>query len=73
MFQPSIDAVFATIFHEYKEVLIPVILEMVVETNVFVAPENTQAILKKEAVYNAIGLCAFDLYEEVNLKTPILF
>lgn len=59
------DTVFVTIFHEYKEVLIPVILELVAESNVLVPPEDMQGILRKDAVYNAVGLCAFDLYDEV--------
>lgn len=59
------DTVFVTIFHEYREILIPVILELVADTNVLVPPEDMQGILRKDAVYNAVGLCAFDLYDEV--------
>lgn len=66
VFQPSIDTVFVTIFHEYKQILIPVILEMVAEANVIVSPEDMQGILKKDAVYNAVGLCAFNMYDEVS-------
>lgn len=65
-FQPSIETVFVTVFHEYKQILIPVILEMVSEANGIVSPENMQAILKKDAIYNAVGLCAFDMYDEVS-------
>lgn len=57
--------VFVTIFHEYREVLTPVILEMISTTNVIVPPEDMQQILRKDAVYNAAALCAFDLYDEV--------
>ncbi|CAH1155509.1 unnamed protein product [Phaedon cochleariae] len=64
--RPSMDTVFVTIFHEYKEFSIPVILELVSETNVLVPPEDMQGILKKDAVYNAVGLCAFDLYDEID-------
>ncbi|KAG5887314.1 hypothetical protein JTB14_006458 [Gonioctena quinquepunctata] len=64
--RPSIDTVFVTIFHQYKEFLIPVVLEMVSNTNVLVPPEDMPAILKKDAVYNAVGLCAFDLYDEID-------
>lgn len=69
LFQPSMDTVFVTIFHEYREVLIPVILELVSDTNVLVPPEDMQGILRKDAVYNAVGLCAFDLYDEVLQNT----
>lgn len=64
--RPSMDTVFVTIFHEYNEVLTPVLLEMIRSTNIIVPPEDMQQILKKDAIYNAAGLCAFDLYDEVD-------
>lgn len=67
--RPSTDTVFVTIFHEYKKNLVPVILELVAETNVLVSPDDMQGILKKDAVYNAVGLCAFDLYDEVDFDS----
>lgn len=39
---------------------------MVAEANSLVPPDDMQAILKKDAVYNAVGLCAFDMYDEVS-------
>lgn len=33
-----------------------------------VDPNNLHAILVKDAVYNAVGLAAFDLYDEVKMK-----
>lgn len=39
---------------------------MVAESKAIVSPNDTQAILKKDAVYNAVGLCAFDIYDEVS-------
>ena len=59
------DTVFVTIFHEYREMLAPVILEMIGSTNVIVSPDDMPQILKKDAIYNATALCAFDLYDEV--------
>lgn len=67
--RPSTDTLFVTIFHEYKETLIPVILELVAETNMLVSPDDMQAILKKDAVYNAVGLCAFELYDEIDFDS----
>lgn len=64
--RPSMDTVFITVFHEYKEVLTPVILEMIASTNIIIPPDDMQQILKKDAIYNAAGLCAFDLYDEVD-------
>lgn len=45
---------------------------MVAEANGLVSPDDMQAILKKDAVYNAVGLCAFDMYDEVNMD-PFFF
>lgn len=61
------ETVFVTIFHEFRDSLAPVILEMIRETNCIVAPEDTQGILRKDAVYNAVNLAAYDLYDEVSL------
>ncbi|XP_076251460.1 importin beta11 [Rhynchophorus ferrugineus] len=64
--RPSMDTVFITIFHEYKDVLTPVVLEMINTSNVIVPPDDMSQILKKDAIYNAAGLCAFDLFDEVD-------
>ncbi|KAL1492056.1 hypothetical protein ABEB36_012554 [Hypothenemus hampei] len=64
--RPSMDTVFVTIFHEYREILTPVILEMIATTNIIVSPDDMQQILKKDAIYNAAALCAFQLYDEVD-------
>lgn len=62
------ETVFVTIFREYRDVLAPVLLEMVQETNCIVAVDDLDGILRKDAVYNAVGLAAFDMYEQVSLK-----
>lgn len=62
------DTVFVSIFHEYRDILTPVILEMITTTNMIVSPDDMQQILKKDAIYNAAALCAFDLYDEVNMS-----
>ena len=31
-----------------------------------VEPQNLAAILHKDAIYNAVGLAAFDLYDEID-------
>ncbi|CAH0559233.1 unnamed protein product [Brassicogethes aeneus] len=64
--RPSMETVFVTLFRKFKEVLTPIMLELISETNVLIPPEDMQGILKKDAVYNAVGLCAFDLYDEVD-------
>ncbi|KAF5275843.1 hypothetical protein FQR65_LT04081 [Abscondita terminalis] len=64
--RPSMETVFVTIFHEFREMLVPVLLEMIQETNGIVDVDDLQGILRKDAVYNAIGLTAFDLYDDVD-------
>ncbi|CAH1959457.1 unnamed protein product [Acanthoscelides obtectus] len=64
--RPSIDTVFVTIFHEYRKIVTPVILDLMQTCNTLVSPGDITGILKKDAIYNAVGLCAFDLYEEVD-------
>lgn len=44
----------------------PVLVELVNTTFEIVPPDNLQAILNKDAIYNAVGLAAFDLYDEVS-------
>nr|CAI5838056.1 unnamed protein product [Callosobruchus analis] len=64
--RPSIDTVFVTVFHEYRKTVTPVILDLLSTANGLVSPDDITGILKKDAIYNAVGLCAFDLYEEVD-------
>nr|CAD7589784.1 unnamed protein product [Timema genevievae] len=64
--RPCTENIFLTLFHEFRVVLSPVLLEMIQNNHNLVAPDNLSAILKKDAVYNAVGLAAFDFYDEVN-------
>lgn len=38
---------------------------MIQNNHALVSPSDLSAILRKDAVYNAVGLAAFDLYDEV--------
>lgn len=55
-----------SLFHEYKDVLTPVLMEMIRETNCIVPPEDMQGILRKDAVYNAVSLATFYMYDDVS-------
>ncbi|KAL0270682.1 UNVERIFIED_CONTAM: hypothetical protein PYX00_008008 [Menopon gallinae] len=57
---------FVALFHEYREPLSPVLLELIQKNHHLVSPQDMDGILRKDAVYNAIGLAAFDLYDEVD-------
>ncbi|XP_061379471.1 importin-11 [Danaus plexippus] len=65
--KPCTEAVFLELFHEYRSVLAPELVRMLAslqETQV--SPDDLPAILKKDAIYNAVGLAAFDLYDDVD-------
>jgi hypothetical protein len=65
MLQPCTESLFLALFHEFRATLSPVLLEMIHSNHALVSPSDLNAILRKDAVYNAVGLAAFDLYDEV--------
>lgn len=64
--RPCTETLFLTLFHEFRVTLVPVLLEMIQNNYALVPPSDLNAILRKDAVYNAVGIAAFDLYHEVN-------
>nr|XP_012153826.1 PREDICTED: importin-11 isoform X2 [Megachile rotundata] len=60
------ESLFVTIFHGFRDVLVSVLVELMQRHHQPVDPNDLHAILLKDAVYNAVGLAAFDLYDEVN-------
>jgi len=67
--RPCTETVFLTLFHEYREGLAPHLVAMVRENHAPVDPGNLTAILAKDAIYNAVGLAAFDLYDEIDFDS----
>ncbi|XP_054710284.1 LOW QUALITY PROTEIN: importin-11-like [Uloborus diversus] len=63
--RPCTEVLFLSLFHEFRDLLTPLIVEMIkgIQCN---SARDFLSILKKEAVYNAVGLAAFDLYDEVD-------
>lgn len=55
-----------SLFHEYQSVLSPVLLSMLNESMGLIPPNDMSRIIKKDALYNAIGLAAFELFDEVD-------
>ncbi|KZC04053.1 PREDICTED: importin-11 [Dufourea novaeangliae] len=64
--RPCTESVFVEIFHQFKDILTPVLVDLMQRHHQPVDSDNLHAILLKDAVYNAVGLVAFDLYDEVN-------
>lgn len=65
--RPCIETLFLTIFHKHTRVLMPALLSLVNEYRPPVEPTDMQRILVKDAVYNAVGLAAFDLYDDIDM------
>ncbi|KAM6364377.1 importin-11-like [Pluvialis apricaria] len=64
--EPCTEVLFIEIFHEYNQTLTPVLLEMVHSLQGSTNMEDTTTILIKYAVYNAVGLAAYELFESVD-------
>ncbi|NXC34166.1 IPO11 protein, partial [Campylorhamphus procurvoides] len=64
--RPCTEVLFIDIFHEYNQTLTPVLLEMVHSLQGSTNIEDTNAILIKDAVYNAVGLAAYELFDSVD-------
>ncbi|XP_074021929.1 importin-11 [Numenius arquata] len=64
--RPCTEVLFIDIFHEYNQTLTPVLLEMVRGLQGSTNMEDTSAILIKDAVYNAVGLAAYELFDSVD-------
>lgn len=64
--RPCCEAVFVTVFHEYREILAPKLVEMVQSNHGPVNPADLPSILNKDAIYAAVGHAAFDLYDEID-------
>ncbi|XP_076181543.1 importin beta11 isoform X2 [Ptiloglossa arizonensis] len=60
------ESVFLAVFDQFKGVFASILVELIRRHHQPVDPNNLHAILLKDAVYNAVGLVAFDLYDEVN-------
>ena len=44
-------------------------MSLVRDNHAPVDPANLTAILKKDAIYNAVGLAAFDLYDDIDFDS----
>ncbi|XP_054842546.1 importin-11 isoform X1 [Eublepharis macularius] len=74
--RPCTEVLFIDIFHEYNQTLTPVLLDMVHSLQGPTNVDDTQTLLIKDAVYNAVGLAAYELFDSVDFdqwfKTQLL-
>ncbi|KAH7961683.1 hypothetical protein HPB52_011257 [Rhipicephalus sanguineus] len=66
------EVVFLTIFHEFRETLAPLLLEMIQGIQPAEGSISFQAMLNRDAVYTAVGLAAFDLHDELDFDNWFL-
>lgn len=55
-----------SLFYEFRELLTPRLAATIESNREFVDPTNLEAILKKDAIYNAFGLTSFEMFDVVS-------
>lgn len=64
--RPCTEALFMELF-QFRDILAPELVRMLASLQqAQITPEDLPGILKKDAIYNAVGLAAFDLYDDVD-------
>uniref|UniRef100_A0A8B9JDS4 Importin-11 n=1 Tax=Astyanax mexicanus TaxID=7994 RepID=A0A8B9JDS4_ASTMX len=64
--RPSTEVLFLDIFHNYSQTLTPVLLEMMHSLQGPSNVDDTLQLLMKDAVFNAVGLAAYELFDSVD-------
>uniref|UniRef100_A0A3Q3EAT6 Importin-11 n=1 Tax=Labrus bergylta TaxID=56723 RepID=A0A3Q3EAT6_9LABR len=64
--RPCTEVLFLDIFHNYSQTLTPVLLDMVQNLQGPTNVEEPVQLLMKDAVYNAVGLAAYELFDNVD-------
>ncbi|CAH1796232.1 unnamed protein product [Owenia fusiformis] len=64
--RPCTENLFLSLIKEYRSSLTPVVLEIIRECHGPIDPDDVTAVLRKDAVYNCVGLASFDLYDDVD-------
>jgi len=65
-YRPCCESLFLTLFHEFRETLAPFLIDQLRQCDDKTSTQDLAAILRKDAVYNAVGLVAFELFDEVD-------
>lgn len=71
LIHPCAHSLFVALLHEYRDIVTPLVLKLLQENEQMVDPHDLNGILRKDAVYCAIGLCTFDLYDEVRTNLSL--
>ncbi|XP_043919759.1 importin-11 [Protopterus annectens] len=66
--RPCTEVLFLDVFHEFSQTLTPALLDMVHNLQGPSVMEDSSVLLIKDAVYNAVGLAAYDLFDSVDFN-----
>ncbi|XP_046727082.1 importin-11 isoform X1 [Silurus meridionalis] len=64
--RPCTEVLFLDLFHNYSQILTPVLLDMVHTLRGVSDGEDSVQMLMKDSVYNAVGLAAYELFDSVD-------
>ncbi|CAI9731381.1 importin-11 isoform X2 [Octopus vulgaris] len=64
--KPCTEVLFLSLFKNFHSTLAPVLLDMVQNVQGPCGVDDMAAILRKDAVYNAVGLASFDLFDDID-------
>ncbi|KAL2621919.1 hypothetical protein R1flu_002124 [Riccia fluitans] len=74
--RPCAESLYLALFERYREMLAPLVVEMLKQASDNCPPaapdadvQITPALLLKEAVYNAVGVANYDLYDYIDFKS----
>ena len=69
-YRPCCESLFLALFHENKNTLTPILISYLkqCDINSTLVPD-LQTILQKDAIYNAVGLAAFELFDEIDFDS----
>uniref|UniRef100_W5UCH5 Importin-11 n=1 Tax=Ictalurus punctatus TaxID=7998 RepID=W5UCH5_ICTPU len=64
--RPCTEVLFLDLFHNYSQILTPVLLDMVHTLQGLSNVDDPVQMLMKDSVYNAVGLAAYELFDSVD-------
>ena len=69
-YRPCCESLFLALFHENRDELAPILISYLKQCDVNnSAVPDLQTILHKDAIYNAVGLAAFDLFDDIDFDS----
>ncbi|CAG0893849.1 unnamed protein product [Darwinula stevensoni] len=64
--RPAVESLLLALFHEFRSSLRDRLLELLKDHKEVLTTDELSIIIRRDAIYNAAGLVAFDLFDEVD-------